>query len=78
MLGVEPSDMSSLFFMDYCKSRGALMQMRSGKKNGGQHFRLVHGMLVAPVFFELIMTTSRNSVHLQGSGTITSARVSNP
>ena len=44
MLGLEPSDMSALYFMDYCKSGGGLMQMRSDKKNGGQYFRLAQGM----------------------------------
>jgi monoamine oxidase len=43
LLGVEPSDMSALYFLDYCKSGGDLMQMRSDKKDGGQHLRMVQG-----------------------------------
>ena len=43
MLGLEPSEISALFFMDYCKSGGGLMQMRSDKRHGGQHFKLVRG-----------------------------------
>ena len=43
MLGLEPSDMSALFFLDYCKSGGGLLQMRSDRKNGGQYFRLTQG-----------------------------------
>ena len=41
--GLEPSQLSALFFMNYCKSGGGLMQMRSDKKDGGQYLRLVDG-----------------------------------
>ncbi|TVY38214.1 Amine oxidase [flavin-containing] A [Lachnellula occidentalis] len=40
MLGCEPSELSALYFLDYCKSGGGLLQMRSDQKNGGQHLRL--------------------------------------
>lgn len=43
MLGVEPSDLSALFFLNYCKSGGGLMQMRSDKANGGQYVRFTKG-----------------------------------
>ncbi|KAK8021981.1 hypothetical protein PG993_012748 [Apiospora rasikravindrae] len=43
MLGVEPSDMSALFFLNYCKSGGGLLQMRSDRKGGGQHLRIRQG-----------------------------------
>jgi len=43
MLGLEPSQMSALFFLNYCKSGGGLMQMRSDKKDGGQYLRLADG-----------------------------------
>ena len=46
MLGLEPSDMSALYFMDYCKSGGGLTRMRSDKKDGGQYFRLVRGKIL--------------------------------
>ncbi|KAJ9608974.1 hypothetical protein H2200_006745 [Cladophialophora chaetospira] len=43
MLGLEPSDMSALYFMDYCRSGGGLLRMRSDKNDGGQYLRLVRG-----------------------------------
>ncbi|OQU94095.1 hypothetical protein CLAIMM_00507 [Cladophialophora immunda] len=43
MLGLEPSEISTLFFLDYCKSGGGLMQMRSDRKNGGQYYKLAQG-----------------------------------
>lgn len=49
MLGLEPSDMSALYFLDYCKSGGGLMQMRSDKKNGGQYFKLTQGILTVTI-----------------------------
>ena len=43
MLGVEPSEMSALYFLDYCKSGGGYMQMRSDSKHGGQYLRIAQG-----------------------------------
>ena len=43
MLGLEPCDVSALFFLDYLKSGGGLMKMRSDSKDGGQYMRLVKG-----------------------------------
>lgn len=43
MLGQEPSDISALFFLNYCKSGGGLMQMRSDRKHGGQYLRVAQG-----------------------------------
>lgn len=43
MLGVEPSELSALFFLNYCKSGGGLLQMRSDRKGGGQALRLRKG-----------------------------------
>lgn len=45
MLGLDPSEISALFFLNYCKSGGGLLQMRSDRKDGGQYMRLVEGML---------------------------------
>ena len=45
MLGVEPSEMSALYFLDYCKSGGGLLLMRSDDKHGGQYLRIAQGML---------------------------------
>ncbi|KAJ9502280.1 hypothetical protein H2202_002345 [Exophiala xenobiotica] len=43
MLGLEPSEMSALYFLNYCKSGGGLLLMRSDFKHGGQHLRFVRG-----------------------------------
>jgi monoamine oxidase len=43
LLGVEPSDMSALYLLDYCKSAGGLLLMRSDSKHGGQYLRIVSG-----------------------------------
>ena len=43
MLGVEPSEMSALYFLDYCKSGGGYMLMRSDRKHGGQYLRIAQG-----------------------------------
>ncbi len=44
MLGMEPREMSALFFLNYCKSGGGLVRMRSDQKDGGQYLRLVKGL----------------------------------
>jgi len=41
--GLEPSELSALFFLDYCKSGGGLNQMRSDREHGGQYLRIVEG-----------------------------------
>lgn len=43
MLGVDPHDLSALFFLNYCKSGGGLLNMRSDRKGGGQHLRIRQG-----------------------------------
>jgi monoamine oxidase len=43
MLGIEPSEVSALYFLDYCKSGGGYMQMRSDLKHGGQYLRIATG-----------------------------------
>ena len=43
MLGMEPNEVSALFFLNYCKSGGGLLQMRSDLKSGGQYRRFVKG-----------------------------------
>ncbi|KKY20024.1 putative flavin-containing amine [Phaeomoniella chlamydospora] len=40
MLGQEPRDISALYFMNYCKAGGGLLQMRSDRKHGGQFLRV--------------------------------------
>lgn len=46
MLGCEPSELSALYFLDYCKSGGGLLQMRSDKKDGGQYLRIRTGTVI--------------------------------
>lgn len=43
MLGVEPSEVSALYFLAYCRSGGGLLQMRSDRVGGGQHLRCKTG-----------------------------------
>lgn len=43
MLGQEPEDISALFFLNYCKSGGGLLQMRSDRKHGAQYLRVRQG-----------------------------------
>lgn len=43
MLGQEPSDISALYFLNYCKSGGGLLQMRSDRVGGGQYLRVRQG-----------------------------------
>lgn len=47
MLGCERSELSALYFFDYCKSGGGVMQMRSDQKNGGQYLRIKTGKTAA-------------------------------
>ncbi|PYI00440.1 amine oxidase [Aspergillus sclerotiicarbonarius CBS 121057] len=43
MLGQEPQDVSALYFLNYCKSGGGLLQMRSDRKHGAQYLRVRQG-----------------------------------
>jgi monoamine oxidase len=43
MLGCETREVSALYFLDYCKRGGGLMQMRSDFKDGGQYLRIRTG-----------------------------------
>ncbi|KAJ4506733.1 hypothetical protein HRR83_003043 [Exophiala dermatitidis] len=43
LLGVEPREMSALYFLDYVKSGGGLMLTRSDMKHGGQFLRIRQG-----------------------------------
>ncbi|PLB40393.1 putative flavin-containing amine oxidase [Aspergillus candidus] len=46
MLGQDPKDLSALYFLNYCKSGGGLLQMRSDRKHGGQYLRVRQGTQV--------------------------------
>lgn len=43
MLGVESTQISSIFFLHYCQAGGGLLQMRSDDAGGGQHLRFRNG-----------------------------------
>lgn len=43
MLGCEPSEMSALYFLEYCRLGGGLKQMRSDREHGGQFLRARQG-----------------------------------
>ncbi|KAE8156563.1 hypothetical protein BDV40DRAFT_309522 [Aspergillus tamarii] len=43
MMGIEPSEVSALFFLNYMKSGGGPSRMRSDLKHGGQHLRFLEG-----------------------------------
>lgn len=45
MLGLEPSEVSALYMLDYCRRGGGLMQMRSDRKDGGQYLRIAQGII---------------------------------
>ncbi|ETS76902.1 hypothetical protein PFICI_10776 [Pestalotiopsis fici W106-1] len=75
MLGINPSDVSALFFLNYCKSGGGLLNMRSDRKGGGQHLRIRTGTqsfaqgLAATLPSELVRLNSPVKEVLQsGSG----------
>lgn len=66
MLGLESSQVSALFFLNYCKSGGGIMQMRADEKHGGQHLRLVKGdgaFSATPIDTSLT-STNRNPIYL--------------
>ncbi|PPJ54775.1 hypothetical protein CBER1_04047 [Cercospora berteroae] len=83
MLGVEPSELSALYFLDYCKSGGGYMQMRSDQKNGGQYLRIYSGTQSfskslaseLPGDALILMSPVRRIEQIEGAGVrVTSAR----
>ena len=42
--GCEPGELSALFFLDYLRTSGGLMQVRSDQKGGGQYMRIQEGV----------------------------------
>ncbi|KAL2414782.1 Amine oxidase [flavin-containing] B [Exophiala dermatitidis] len=44
MLGVDPSEVSALYFIEYCASGGGLMTVRADGKHGGQYLRIRQGV----------------------------------
>lgn len=55
LLGVDATELSLLFYLDYIKSGGSLQDLSSEKKNGAQYQRLRQGktlktsMLIIPI-----------------------------
>lgn len=47
MLGLEPREVSALWFLQYCKAGGGLMQVRSDREGGGQFMRIATGKLAS-------------------------------
>lgn len=45
MFGLEPSDISALYFLWYCRGGGGLLIMRGEKEHGGQYLRVKKGGL---------------------------------
>jgi monoamine oxidase len=56
MLGLEASEISALYFLNYCKSGGGLLRMRSDYKHGGQFLRFVKGKLETAIHTRCILT----------------------
>lgn len=43
MVGCDPSEVSALYFLEYCAAGGGLMTMRGDGKDGGQYLRIREG-----------------------------------
>ncbi|TGJ86985.1 hypothetical protein E0Z10_g1712 [Xylaria hypoxylon] len=89
MLGQEPRDISALYFLNYCKSGGGLLQMRSDRKDGGQYLRvrqgtqvfaaglassLVEGVVRLNSPVQAVAQDASHSVKVQASGHVYAAR----
>lgn len=48
MIGCDPGEVSALFFLEYCRTCGGMMQLRSDKKHGGQYMRIREGISSFP------------------------------
>lgn len=77
MLGQEPEDVSALYFLNYCKSGGGLLQMRSDRRDGAQYLRLRQGTqslahtLVKALPAETVRLSSPvTAVHQQSEGPV--------
>lgn len=69
MLGLEPSEMSALYFLNYCKSGGGLLLMRSDFKHGGQYLRFIKGEQTKLGWLGKLLTDSaRDTIHVPGAG----------
>lgn len=49
LLGVEPKEISTLFFINYCKSGTGIENLASDYKDGGQYIRVRQGKLYTNV-----------------------------
>ena len=60
MLGLEPREVSSLYFLAYVKAGGGIMRMRSDERDGGQFLRLVDGEFCLLNFASKVVDTLQN------------------
>ncbi|KAL2826628.1 hypothetical protein BDW59DRAFT_179352 [Aspergillus cavernicola] len=90
MLGQDPKDISALCFLNYCKSGGGLLQMRSDQKHGGQYLRVRQGtqafslglasslpedtIRLSTPVHSIIQTANDQSVTVQAGGSVYAAR----
>ncbi|GAB7355476.1 hypothetical protein MBLNU459_g5973t1 [Dothideomycetes sp. NU459] len=82
MLGIEPSEISALYMLDYCKRGGGLMQMRSDRKDGGQFLRIAQGTQAfseglssqLPAESLILKSPVRKIKQVTGGAIVTSAR----
>ncbi|EME83609.1 uncharacterized protein MYCFIDRAFT_154161 [Pseudocercospora fijiensis CIRAD86] len=82
LLGVEPGEMSALYFLDYCKSGGGYLQMRGDRKHGGQYLRVKKGTQAfckglageLPDDAVVLMAPVRRIEQVAGAVRVTSAR----
>jgi monoamine oxidase len=74
MLGVNPADLSALFFLNYCKSGGGLLAMRSDRKGGGQHLRIPRGTIHLESPVQAVVQHGRQAVQVHAGDTVYSAR----
>lgn len=67
MLGLDPEEVSALFFLQYCKAGGGLMQMRSDRLGGGQFLRIAKGYAFL-LSWRFELTGIRNTIFLENTG----------
>lgn len=76
MLGCEAREVSALYFLDYCKRGGGLMQMRSDYKDGGQFLRVRTGKLFYQSHSSSWLIFHRNSILFERHRRFNDSRIS--
>ncbi|GAB1734455.1 hypothetical protein NU195Hw_Modified_611t1 [Hortaea werneckii] len=89
MLGQDPCDISALFFLNYCRSGGGLLALRSDRKGGGQHLRvrqgtqlfarglasdLPNGSIMLSTSVKTVLQSGRQQVSVHAGDTVFSAK----